>query len=451
MIATIGVLRPDTPPDKGGAAGAMSASNHARLERGDGGAGEGGEDAPPPARRTRAAVAAARAYDSAYAHRLKLTDIIGYVALNGYAREAAACAGLNRETWTCVPAGLSADDADRVRAGHPLWQAIINLRHGYFETTRLGWAAKEGKLARVRELCDWHADLEAADICGSTPLYNAVVFCHTGSKRDIVCQLLSRGANTEAAHVTTGSTCLHQALSCGDFDIARDLLAHGANTEAAEIYGGSTGLHIAAKYGNAAIVHDLIACGSNIEAVTSRGVTSLILACQHGRIGVVRELLDRGANIEATYRDGETSLHAATQSGHCDILRELLDRGANIMAADDEGYTSLHVACLLGVLDNARELITRGADIEATTEFGETPLMMASKYGYVEVVRALLSAHANSHYQDDAGDSARSVACDDVDPTSDEINDAGELIDEEAFDARVNATRAAILALLDAA
>ena len=148
---------------------------------------------PPPARRrpTTRSVAAAEAYE----RRLKLTDIIGYVALNGYAREVEACAGLNRETWRCVPPGLSAADADRVRAGHPLWQAIINLRHGEWKETRLSWAACKGKLALVRELCEWRADVEAADKDGRTPLFDA---SQQGCLK-VVRELLARGANIEAA------------------------------------------------------------------------------------------------------------------------------------------------------------------------------------------------------------------------------------------------------------
>ena len=64
------------------------------------------------------------------------------------------CAGLSRETWTAVPAGLSAADADRVRADHPIWPRIINLRHGMWKETRLGWAARSRKLVRLRELCE---------------------------------------------------------------------------------------------------------------------------------------------------------------------------------------------------------------------------------------------------------------------------------------------------------
>ena len=133
----------------------MSAPKRARDDESAGAAagGTGGAPPPPPpppARRrpaTRSAVAA-----EAYERRLKLTDVIGFVAQNGYAREANACAGLCRETWRCIPAGLSAADADRVRRDHPLWQAIIDLKHGKFKETRLCFAASFGRLSHVREL-----------------------------------------------------------------------------------------------------------------------------------------------------------------------------------------------------------------------------------------------------------------------------------------------------------
>ena len=165
--------------------------------------------------------------DDAYERRLKLTDVIGFVAMNGYAREANACAGLNRETWRCIPAGLSASDADRVRRDHPLWQAIIDLKHGAWKWSRLGWAAYYGHMARVRELCDWRADVEAADRDGRMPLWWASCRGHL----DIVRELLARGANIEAA-TQSGSTSLLVACSHGHLNIVRELLARGANAKA---------------------------------------------------------------------------------------------------------------------------------------------------------------------------------------------------------------------------
>jgi hypothetical protein len=183
--------------------------------------GAGGGPPPPPARRPRPAED-----DEAYERRLKLTDVIGFVAQNGYARESSACAGLNRETWRCIPAGLSAADADRVRRDHPLWQAIINLKQtkGYWKDTRLVWAVRCGHLARVRELCDWRADIEATDCNNRTPLHSA----RYNGNHEVVRELLSRGANTNAADCN-GHTALILSIFHGHVEVVRMLLAAGAD------------------------------------------------------------------------------------------------------------------------------------------------------------------------------------------------------------------------------
>ena len=184
---------------------------------------------PPPARRpTTRSVAAAEAYE----RRLKLTDIIGYVALNGYAREAEVCAGLNRETWRCVPAGLSAADAARVRAGHPLWRAIIDLPHGGMKWTRLMHAVIFNKLPRLHSLCDWHAGLEVRDASGWMALHYASSYGHT----DCVRELITRGADVNAA-TNIGDTPLMEASLWGLIDTVRLLLAAGADKRRVDVAG----------------------------------------------------------------------------------------------------------------------------------------------------------------------------------------------------------------------
>ena len=205
--------------------------------------GAGGGPPPPPVRGPRAAE-----NDEAYERRLKLTDIIGFVALNGYAREASRCAGLNRETWRCIPAGLSAADADRVRRDHPLWQAIINLQHGQYQRTRLGMAAASGVLARgvlarVRELCDWQADIEATDCFNHTPLVSASYYGH----HEVVRELLSHGADANAAD-RFGHTALIWSSSFGHVEVVRALLAAGADKHRVSL-GGSTATSMASDCG----------------------------------------------------------------------------------------------------------------------------------------------------------------------------------------------------------
>ncbi len=149
-----------------------------------------------------------------------LSLVVAFLAPRDRERLAATCRG----TWRYVPAGLSAADADRVRCNHPLWQAIINLKQGALKQTRLSWAARRGHLARVRELCDWRADIEATDLFNSTPLIHASYL----GQLDVVRELLSRGANVNAADCN-GYTALLESSSCGHVEVVRALLAEGAD------------------------------------------------------------------------------------------------------------------------------------------------------------------------------------------------------------------------------
>jgi hypothetical protein len=335
----------------------MSAPKRARDARDDesgGAAAEGAGGAPPPpplppppARRrpaTRSIVAAAVAVEARdYERRLKLTDVIGFVAQNGYAREANACAGLNRETWRCIPAGLSAADADRVRRDHPLWQAIIDLKHGRFEETRLCRAARKGQFLVVRGLCDWRADIEARDYRSSTPLMLAYMFNHVA----VMHELLACGANTEAARDAPlygrTKTLLSYASEGGRRLVVRELLVFGANIEAAD-GDGLTSLHVASENGHLTVVRELLSHGANIEAATDNRDTSLYIASFNGHLDVVRELLARGANIEATTNQGLTPLIIASSCGFVDVVRALLVAGANKHHIDKGGWTATSCA-----------------------------------------------------------------------------------------------------------
>jgi len=217
----------------------MSAPKGASNDEFAGAAAGGAGGAPPPPAHRRPPPAED---DEAYERRLKLTDVIGFVALSGYAREADACAGLCRETWRCIPAGLSAADADRVRRDHPLWQAIIDLKHGWRQRTRLAHAAAKGDLARVRELCDWRADVEAQ-------------------------------AGTENYFGPGFGKPLHCASEIGRVDIVRELLARGANINAADKF-GKTPLIVASARGQIEVVRALLAAGADKHLMDRRGATA---------------------------------------------------------------------------------------------------------------------------------------------------------------------------------
>ena len=280
----------------------MSASEHARDEEPAGGAGGPPPPVParpaPPEAPTNAALCFSR--DVGFGDE-PLSRVVAFLAPLDCVRLAATC----RETWRYIPPGLCAVDADRVRRDHPLWKTIIDFKYRWSQKTRLGLAASVGNLARVRELCDWRADIEAAGEHGCTPLHYASDHGHL----DVVCELLVRGANIEAA-MSDGTTCLYVASSSGHLDVVRELLARGANIEAA------------AKY----------------------GWTSLLMASQESHLDVMRELLARGANANAAANSGTTPLIQASWCGHVEVVRVLLAAGAGKHHATNKGATATSVA-----------------------------------------------------------------------------------------------------------
>ena len=174
-----------------------------------------------------------------------------------------------------MPPEFSAADAERVRAGHPIWHAVIDLKYGEFEMKRLARAAVNGKLARVRELCDWHADIEAMDADGWTPLMFASAHDHV----DIIRELLGRGANIETVDVHNESSLCGASL-CGHLGAVHELLARGADIEAANV-DGRTPLFAASWIGQVDVVRALLAAGANKRHVDDNGDTANVLAGAH--------------------------------------------------------------------------------------------------------------------------------------------------------------------------
>ena len=263
-----------------------------------------------------------------YETRTKLTDVLWILAKNGYAREADQCAGLNRETWTYFPPEMSEEDKDRVRKTNMFWQSIINLEHrmcyndtcykvkcehSTYKTTRLGWAVRKGKLSRVRELCDWGANIQE-------PFYS------------------------DWTLKSTGWTPLHIACQEKSLDVVRELLDRGANIEALDEE-GKTPLMSASHWGRRDIVCELIDRAAKIEAVDNLGRTSLYIASMDGSKDAISELLDRGANIEAKSQHGTTPLMAASFKGQVEAVRILLASGANKnYVRHDDGATAARLA-----------------------------------------------------------------------------------------------------------
>ena len=108
--------------------------------------------------------------------------------------------------------------------------------------------------------------------------------------------LLKERADVNAADVD-GTTALQWAAHWNDLDTVKALIAAGAKANVASRY-GVTPLHEAATIGSAAIVNALLRAGAAVDATYGEGETPLMLAARSGNLETVKLLLEAGANVE---------------------------------------------------------------------------------------------------------------------------------------------------------
>ena len=239
-------------------------------------------------------------------------------------RDQYSLAVTSRATWRHVPAGMSAEDAQKVRQGSYLWWSIFNgIRYDADtddddedEQPMLAWAAAKGDLQLVRELLDWRASADATWDSGRTALSEALRRGHL----DIAAELIARGASVNAP--------------VGDFSNVY------VENPPGDIEHEITPLILAIAGGFIAFAHDLITRGADVNArPADHCEPALAKAVRHGNVGLVRALIDKGANLEAAFEHEQpefmdepiadfTSLRLACRLGRADIVRLLLAAGA---------------------------------------------------------------------------------------------------------------------------
>ena len=289
----------------------------------------------------------------------KLDDVVCYLALAGYVREAEAASGVNSDVW---------------RRDEQLRWVTVKARHGKWRRTRLHWACERGLLPRVIELLEWKSGIEAADVEGRTPLHLA----SEGGHLEVVRELVRRGAKI-GAEGNNGSTPLHRASFFGHAEVARLLLDSGADIEA-KCNMGFTPLHDASQEGKLEVVQLLVARGAVVDARNASSATPLMIASFWSHAPVVRALLAAGADVRA--RDGRnyTALHWANYNGRTEAMCELLKcHDAELDAQNDFGYTPLMYACVNGCLMAATALIDAGADVNLLSHAGESALCLTER------------------------------------------------------------------------
>jgi ankyrin repeat protein len=256
----------------------------------------------------------------------------------------------------------------------------------------LSESVQAGDRAAVEKLIQQHAEVNATDAEGMTPLDLAV----RANDAKMTAVLLQAGA---AAKTSTrdGVTPLWLAVMNRNTEIAEMLLKAGADPNAA-LPDGETILMTAAKAGNGEMAELLIKHGANVTAAgPAFGETPLMIAAMANHADVIQVLLKHGAEVNGRSKDLSYSkdrfglegvltilphgswapLMYAAREGSVDAARALCDAGAELNAADPDGSTSLLLAITNGHFDTAALLLERGADVNTADSTGTAPLYAA--------------------------------------------------------------------------
>jgi ankyrin repeat protein len=304
-------------------------------------------------------------------------------------------------------AGVEEDDAAGVQLllKH---KARIDARDSQGRSA-LHEAAFAGHLEIIQALLAAHADLQACDGNGRTPL--ALACLADASQPALVQRLLELGADPDIVD-REGRRALDHAVQAGRWSLvavldpdyplpaavasdphapvpepppapldpeARDglqdsqvfvLLAQGAPA-VPELHALLRQGHAPAGAGG--LSRFLGACAADDQA--ARGLEQFAL-----------ELMERGADPFAASPAGDPPLALAVRLGWPRLAERLLSQGVDLAARDSHGMTALHLAAALGREQALKLLVLRGASPEMRAADGQTPLGVALSSGRRDLV-----------------------------------------------------------------
>ena len=185
-------------------------------------------------------------------------------------------------------------------------------------------SAKNGDLARTRDLLSRGAAINTSDRRGFTPL----TWASAGGSLEVVRLLLESGAAVER-RAQDGTTALMVASANGFTEIVRALLVRGADPAAAR--SGVKARQLAVDRGHT----DIAALLEQAEALGVR----MLQAAAEGNDTLVRQLLAQGAPANARDERGATALMIGARNGDLGMMQALLSRGADASLTDSQGRT----------------------------------------------------------------------------------------------------------------
>ncbi|HXR20770.1 MAG TPA: quinoprotein dehydrogenase-associated putative ABC transporter substrate-binding protein [Steroidobacteraceae bacterium] len=213
------------------------------------------------------------------------------------------------------------------------------LAHGAKLSVELNNAVLAGDPVRVSYLIEKkHADINARDPQGYTPLLNAVRIMSA----DMVTYLVEHNADVSRTD-NDGWTPIMTAAWLDDGELVQYLAAHKADPNARNP-SGLTPLAIASQYGKEVAVVALVKAGCDVNQRIGSGYTPLMLAVAGRSDRSARALLDHGADVNAKNSGGITALMIAAAANQADLASLLIKSGADPAAKNEEGKTALGIA-----------------------------------------------------------------------------------------------------------
>jgi len=188
-------------------------------------------------------------------------------------------------------------------------------------------AAYAGDVGSIRQQVAAHADLEARDAHGRTPLHVATF----RMKRDAIRALAEAGARLEALENDRYDAVTIAAVA-NDEETLRLLLFLGASARQVTSRYDGTALIAAAHLGHDGVVRQLIAAGAPLDHVNNLHWTAVIESIVLGDGGArhqatLRALLDAGADVRLSDGEGRTPLELARSRGYGEMERMLVSAG----------------------------------------------------------------------------------------------------------------------------
>ena len=244
------------------------------------------------------------------------------------------------------------------------------------------------------------ADVNAPQPDGTTPLMWAVSRQDTEQDKQIVQELLKRGAKPNARNVL-GATVLTEAIGLNDAALIQQLLKAGADPNQGND-DDQTPLMLAARAGSLPMVEALVKAGAKVNTREKfRGQSALMWAVASnnpGAAAVAEFLIKQGADVD---------FRAAANDWGNQITGE-----PRAQYRPTGGLTPLLYATRSGCLACVKSLLKAGASIEKPTPDGVSPLMNAIDSGSYAVANYLLDQGANPNLQDWWGRTALYIAID---------------------------------------